>query len=97
MGRLDLNDMSVASNAFAPAIVTLVDGAGRGPDMPCRSCIVKPDKANTNPVLVSNKALVDGTEYPLPDTDLPMPVTNTNQLFFSSVQLNAQIHILWRL
>jgi hypothetical protein len=36
-------------------------------------------------------------DYPLPDTDLPIPVKNLNQLFFYSTDLAAKINILWRL
>jgi hypothetical protein len=40
---------------------------------------------------------VDGSEFPLPSSELPIPVANTNQLFFSSTQANAKVHIMWRL
>ncbi|OHB56834.1 MAG: hypothetical protein A2Y07_06900 [Planctomycetes bacterium GWF2_50_10] len=97
MSKLELTDISVASASFGAELVTLAGGAGRGSARVCRSCIIKADKTNSQEVMLSNKAAIDGTEYPIGTTDLPIPVTNTNQLFFSSAQLNAKIHILWRL
>jgi hypothetical protein len=97
MSKLELTDLSQSSQLFGTAIVTLVNGASRGPSIPCRSCLVKPKKDNTSDVLIGSKAISDRSEYPLSSTDTPVPVTNLNQLYFWSDQLNAQVYIIWRL
>ena len=97
MSKLDLTDLSESSALFGSCKLDLVAGAGHGPNIPCRSCLVKPAKANTQDVFIRATVALSGDEYPLPPTDLPIPVTNLNKLYFSSSQLDATIHILWRL
>ena len=95
---IELYDNSIASKTFGTAVVTLSGGAGQGSNIPCKSCLVIPDTSNTATVYVGASSAVDANGYPLPATDLPLPVMrNLNQLFFYSTQAAAKVRILWRL
>jgi hypothetical protein len=97
MSKLELTDLSQSSSMFGTSKIQLINGVGQGFNIPCRSCLVKPAKSNTQDVFISARDYADGDEYPLPATDMPMPVTNMNQLHFYSSQLDAVVYVLWRL
>jgi hypothetical protein len=97
MGVLDLKDLTVNSNSFGTALVTLSNGIAQGPNIPCRTMQMVPDANNTATVYFDGNNSVSANSYPLPNIDLPLAIRNLNQLWFYSTQANAKVHILWRL
>ena len=96
MGRLDLNDISFASEQFGTKRLSLAAGIAQGPDQTCRSCVIKPADSNTATVYLGAANPATANDYPLPQNDFPMPVTNLNKLFLYSTDIDAVVHILWR-
>ena len=96
---IELYDNSIASKTFGTAVVTLAAGIGQGPDIPCKSCLVIPDSANTATVYIgASSDVTDAAGYPLPTVDLALPIMrNLNQLFFYSTDIDAKVRVLWRL
>lgn len=95
---IELYDTSFASKKIDAVLVTLVAGIGQGPNVPCRSCLIKPDSANGAPVFVGGTNPATANSYQLTDgQDTPMPVQNLNELFFYSTNATAKVRILWRL
>jgi hypothetical protein len=95
--KLDLTDISQSSASFGAAKITLTGGVAQGPNIPCRSCIVKPDSANSQPTYISGANPATSNDFPLSAADLPIPIKNLNQLFFYSAQTDAIVRVLWRL
>ena len=97
--KSELYDNSVTGTSFGTALVTLAAGVGQGPDIPCKSCLVIPDSANTAAVYIgASSDVTDAAGYPLPTVDLALPIMrNLNQLFFYSTDIDAKIRVLWRL
>ncbi|HBR20291.1 MAG: hypothetical protein UV78_C0006G0018 [Parcubacteria group bacterium GW2011_GWA2_43_17] len=97
--RSELYDNSITGTLFGTALVSLTAGTGQGPNIPCKSCLVIPDTANTATVYIgASSAVTDAAGYPLPSVDLALPIMrNLNQLFFYSTDADAKVRVMWRL
>ena len=93
---IELDNTAYASKDFGTVKLTLAAGVAQGPEQTCRSCIIKPADSNTATVYLGAIGPATANDYPLPQNDFPMPVTNLNKLFFYSTDIDAVVHILWR-
>ena len=93
---LELDNTAYSSKDFGTARIMLAAGVGQGPNQPCRSCWIKPADTNTATVYLGPSNPANANNYPLPQNDLPVHVTNLNKLFFYSTDIDAVISILWR-
>lgn len=93
---LELDNTAYASKDFGTVKITLAAGVAQGPDKPCRSCVIKPADTNTATVYLGAANPANANNFPLPQMDFPMPVTNLNKLFFYSTDVDAVVSIIWR-
>lgn len=93
---MELTDTKYASQSFGTVKLTLAAGVAQGPDQQCRSCVIKPADTNTATVYLGASSLANANDYPLPQTDFPMAITNLNKLFFYSTDVDAVVSIIWR-
>lgn len=89
-------DLDQVSTSGGTQKITLSSGSGQGSNQVCRSCLVKPDKNNTEDVYVNIGSAADANDMPLDSIAIPIPVDNLNKLYFYSADVDAIVYILWR-
>ncbi len=88
--------LGLNSNSGGIYKVTLSAGAGQGPNIPCRSCLVKPNSSNTSDVMVNIGTVAYEDRGTLDATWTPIPVSNLSLLHFYSEDDDAIVEILYR-
>jgi hypothetical protein len=76
--------------------IQLAAGVAQGPDVDCRSCMVKPSASNSEDVTMNIGSSAYEDRGVMDTTWTPVPVDNLNILYFYSADADAVVEVLFR-